>query len=361
MSKSDNPVRDRTLVLRVLVPSLEGRLREKMKDANTSASSRMPLTSNAADYLAKETLADLDGVTCEPSSAADTLWKFSCDGVSYPARLVNLPCPVELHKTHDHAMYYKCSDVAQLLVVYEDGMSMEEAEATQGYKSEHYPSYYHSGLTPPMKRVVERRFEKRDIKVIPPPRTEVTEIEQELRKMIDRVSDSSKSNKGKSKTPSLSVGTAKAIEEVEEELVDYEFWMDENGKKKNGIEFSSDDPLAIKYPDLWLDAGEIEAIKQKLEAEEEENKKKQKAVTDAKKKKSKKNSKKSSTSQRRKVNAARPPVTSKVPAIQQLGNDATEAIPTDLPIEDLDNFDMDDLNILDLEEGDELDLEGMDL
>eukprot|EP00548_Thalassiothrix_antarctica_P000157 CAMPEP_0194143938 /NCGR_PEP_ID=MMETSP0152-20130528/13033_1 /TAXON_ID=1049557 /ORGANISM="Thalassiothrix antarctica, Strain L6-D1" /LENGTH=46 /DNA_ID= /DNA_START= /DNA_END= /DNA_ORIENTATION= len=41
MSKNDNPVRDRTLVLRVLVPGLDGRLREKMKEAEGSASSRM--------------------------------------------------------------------------------------------------------------------------------------------------------------------------------------------------------------------------------------------------------------------------------------------------------------------------------
>jgi len=312
-----------------------------------------------ADYLAKESLVDLDGIICEPSTTAQTVWKFSCDGISYPARLVNLPCPVELHKTHDYAMYYKCCDVAQILVVYEDEMAMEEAEATQGYKSENYPSYYHSGLTPPMKRVVERRFEKRDVQVLPPPRTEVTEIEQELRKMIDRVSDSSKSNKGKSKAPSLSVGTAKSIEEVEEELVDWEPWMsDENGR---GIEFDTDNPLAIKNPDLWLEQSEIDAIKQKLF--EVEDKKKQKAAADAKKKKSKKNSRKSGTSNRKKVNAAKAPVTSsKVPAaIQQFGNITEAIIPTDLPIEDLDNFDMDDLNILDIEEGDELDLEGMDL
>ena len=42
-------------------------------------------------------------------------------------RLVNLPCPVELQKTHDHAMYFKCADVAQMLIVYEDTMALDEA------------------------------------------------------------------------------------------------------------------------------------------------------------------------------------------------------------------------------------------
>jgi len=265
--------------------------------------------------------------------------------------------PVELHKTHDHAMYYKCCDVAQLLVVYEDEMAMEEAEAMQGYKSEDYPSYYHSGLTPPMKRVVERRFEKRDIKVVPPPRTEVTEIEQELRKMIDRVSDSVKSNKGKGKTPSLSVGTAKPIIEEEEELVDYEDWMNDYGRKPDGIEFDADDLRAVKYPDLWLDQSEIDVIKQRLESEEED-KKKQKAAAEAKKqKKSKKNNKKNTgTVKKKKVNVNKPPVIVNPPTTID-----NTVIPTDLPIEDLDNFNMDDLDILDLEDGDELDLEGMDL
>lgn len=221
MSEPKNPVRDRVLVLRVLVPSLEARLNDKMKEAEQLASTRMPPGSNAADYLSKETLMDLDGVHCEPTTDGSTRWNFHCDGASYPARLVNLPCPVEVHKTHDHAYYYKSCDIAQLLVVYEDEMAMEEAENMPNYKSEDYPSYYHSGLTPPMKRVVERRFEKREHKAIPPPRTEVSEIEEELRIMIDRISDSSKT-KGKNKTPSLSAATSKVIEEVVEEIVDYQ-------------------------------------------------------------------------------------------------------------------------------------------
>ena len=137
------PIRDRTLILRILVPGLETRLRDKMKEMEETATT---------EKREANSVLDLEGITCEPTSEASTLWHFHCDGMSYPARLVNLPCPVELHKTHDHAMYYKCSDVAQMLIVYEDSVALDEAD---GYpKTVGFPSYYHSGLTPPMKQVV---------------------------------------------------------------------------------------------------------------------------------------------------------------------------------------------------------------
>merc|ERR1712176_1109019 len=107
----------------------------------------------------------------------------------------------------------------------------------------------------------------------------------------------------------LSVGTAKPIIEEEEELVDYEDWMNDYGRKPDGIEFDADDLRAVKYPELWLDQSEIDVIKQRLESEEED-KKKQKAAAEAKKqKKSKKNSKKNTgTVKKKKVNVNKPPV-----------------------------------------------------
>ena len=201
------------------------------------------------------------------------------------ARLVNLPCPVEIHKTHDHAMYYKSCDIAQLLVVYEDEMAMEEAESTPGYKNDDYPSYFHSGLTPPLKRVVERRFAAREHKAVPPPRTEVSEIEEELKAMIDRISDSSKT-KGKSKITATQA--TKVIEEVVEDVVAYESWMDDDGRMPAGIEFDGDDPRCTKHPELWLDPTEVKAII-RLETEKEEHK--IKAATKKEEKKQKKSKK----------------------------------------------------------------------
>lgn len=363
-SETKNPVRDRVLVLRVLVPSLEARLRDKMEEADKLASTRhMGMgSSSAADFLAKESLFDLDGIFCEPTHDGSTRWNFHCDGAQYPARLVNLPCPVELHKTHDHAMYFKSCDIAQLLVVYEDEMAMEEAENLPQYKSEDYPSYYHSGLTPPLKRVVERRFEKRDHTPIPPPRTEVAEIEEELRIMIDRISDTTKA-KGKNKTQALSAATTKIIQEIEDTLVDYEPWMDANGSKPNGIEFDVEDPKVAKNPALWLDSHEIREIVQ-VETELEEKKAKLAAKKEEKKAKKKKaalDTKKKSIAANININ-----MTTNIPSapVDDVTQAATLMMSGDLDLGDLgvdlDDIDINDTSFLDLEGDDALDL-GLDL
>lgn len=189
------------MILRVLVPSLQVELRDKMakreeeavaaateaaekhaaKEAEMMAERSGGLhnmmmippsssSSSSSPMISKEgQIMDLDGVMCEPTKSASTLWNFHCDGATYPARLVNLPCPVEVMKTDDHSIYHKCTDIAQLLIVYEDMMSLEEAESSSGYKVEGFPSYHHSGITPPMKRVVERRFQAREHKAVAPP------------------------------------------------------------------------------------------------------------------------------------------------------------------------------------------------
>ena len=82
-----NPVRDRTLILRVLVPSLEARLREKLKEAEEQAASETA-GKNPTDFLTRETLYDLDGVLCEPTHDGSTRWNFHCDGAKYPGKQV---------------------------------------------------------------------------------------------------------------------------------------------------------------------------------------------------------------------------------------------------------------------------------
>ena len=138
-------------------------------------------------------------------------------------------------KTHDHAAYFKCCDVAQMLIVYEDEMALEEADEKP---VEGYPSYYHSGLTPPMKRVVERRFAAREHRAVPPPRAAVADVETELMELMEKLSKDEK-NKRKNKVPTLTTA-AKVLEEVEEEVVlDYQPWMDDNGRQPQGIEFDA--------------------------------------------------------------------------------------------------------------------------
>lgn len=307
-------VRDRTLILRVLVPGLETRLRDKMKEveeSEDSSSSSKDNTNNDTNINTssvtfgsgnsgggsnsnsnsnsnnKEMLLDLDGVTCEPTSDSCTLWNFHCDGATYPARLVNLPCPVEVHKTHDHAMYYKSCDIAQMLIVYEDSMALDEADKYP--KTDGYPSYNHSGITPPLQKFVERRLAFREHQPCPPPRNEVTDVEKELHELMCNISK--EGNKGrKPKIPSLATAQHqnKILQEIEEVIVDYEPWMDDYGRQESGIEFNVTDQIASIHPEIWLSPEKIEEIKKEQRKKEEEELKKRQAEREKKQKKKKK-------------------------------------------------------------------------
>ncbi len=240
----------------------------------------------------KETLLDLEGVACVPTQDSSTLWNFHCDGATYPARLVNLPCPVEVHKTHDHAMYYKSCDIAQMLIVYEDSMALDEADAYP--KTDGYPSYYHSGMTPPMKRVVERRFSFREHQPgTKYSRNEISDVEKELHELMCKISK--EGGKGrKLKIPSLATAQHqnKILQEVEEVVVDYEPWMDAYGAEEKGITFDATDQIASVHPEIWLSPEKIEEIKQKEREKEEEEEKKRQKEREKKEKKKKKKEKK---------------------------------------------------------------------
>lgn len=122
-------IRDRAFILRILVPGLETRLRDKMKEVEEAETTRTGSNPSYSTNKESATVLDLEGVACEPTKDASTLFNFIADGRTYPARLVNLPCPLEIHKTYDHAMYHKSCDVAQMLIVYEDSMALDEADA----------------------------------------------------------------------------------------------------------------------------------------------------------------------------------------------------------------------------------------
>jgi len=272
------PISDRTLILRICDERLRTHLQEKMAAkgeqvakassavaAGNSQNQNNNIGSNLLPKSSREKLIDLDGVSCEPafpqgstssSSSDPTLWNFHCDGATYPARLTNLPCPVELHKTHDHAMYYKCADVAQMLIVYEDQTALEEAESEPKYKVDGFPSYYHSGLTPPMSRVVEKRFKPREHSVIAPPIDQMQEVEKELIQLIETLSTK---DTAKKKAPKPAIN--KELEDVEEVVVDYEPWMDDDGKAPGGIEFDEKDDICKNHPEVWLDPSELKEEK----------------------------------------------------------------------------------------------------
>jgi len=305
---SENIVRDRTLVLRVLVPGLHTQLSDKLlakqEGADSSSNSSNNNNNNPSsgggnistnnNSSAADQILNLEGVTCLPSSAGSTLWHFRCDGATYPARLVNLPCPVEVHKTHDHATYHKSADIGQMLIVYEDEYAMEEAENEKGYKIEGFPSYYHSGLSPPMKRVVQRRFrarfEERESKAIPPPHKEVSEVEKEIQELISKLSSKPGKQKGRGRGGSSAAASSsittkeKVIEVVEDEIVDYEPWM-ESGKI-----YTIED--AKKHPEWWLTKDEMKEIETAKKAEEDEKQRKAEKAQEKKKRKEEKKKKK---------------------------------------------------------------------
>lgn len=297
---------------------------------------------------------DLDGVTCEPAIkdhknssndvASDeeyTLWNFICDGATYPARLTNLPCPVEIHKTHDHAMYYKCTDVAQMLIVYEDDAAMEEAESSPGYHVDGFPSYFHSGLTPPMHKVVERRFKERDHAPLPPPCQDVHQIELEILALISKMASSQEGKvKGKRGVPT-SV-QLQVLEEVEDEIVTWEPWMDNYGKEPNGIKFEEGDMVSNAHPEIWLNnASSLDKLKIDEEIQKEETKQDDNTNNIKQKKKKKKKTKESTMNAPTPV--SRPESTTA--AVLQNGN-----------FDDF-NFDIDDLDI----DEDNIDLDDMEM
>eukprot|EP01038_Epipyxis_sp_PR26KG_P009182 gene9182-12383_t len=82
---------------------------------------------------------------------------FSLEGKDYPSLLLNLPCPLETHKTFDNKIFLKSGDVGQMLQVFHtekerDSCRSSIIETING-------DYYQNGITPPTFDVVKRRFE----------------------------------------------------------------------------------------------------------------------------------------------------------------------------------------------------------
>jgi len=312
MNSDRAPIRDRTLVLRILVPGLEARLRDKMKET--------------AETATKDSVLDLEGVACEPTPARNqTLWSFHCDGATYPAKLVNLPCPVELHKTHDHAAYYKCVDIAQMLIVYEDEMALEEADEKP---VDGFPSYYHSGLTPPMHRVVEKRFAAREHSAVVPPRQAVQDVERQVIQLMEQIALQGEKQTKRQKVPMLTSAN-KILEDVVEEVVDFEPWMNDFGKQETGVEFTADDQLCSLHPEVWLEAETIRQLRDQVIAEH------QKKLAVAEKKQAKKKEKTQKKNAAKKAAAAAAAAPKEAEPVDQVTAAAMNMDDIDLDNDDL--------------------------
>ena len=182
----------------------------------------------------------------------------------YHARLWNIPTIVELQKTQDHSNYAKLGEVGQCLVVGDEAKegaeTLEQVRALRerGEISREAPhwSYMKSGIAPPAKNIVERRFKRSRTPGAEHPGkydpSEVAGVEILLQKIIkEKIIGGGKSGK-KVKKVSPSVLKEKEIVEVEEEVVKYEPYMDDYGRSQGGVAFEEDDPRAKDNPGIWL-------------------------------------------------------------------------------------------------------------
>uniref|UniRef100_A0A2K5EAB9 TATA-box binding protein associated factor 7 like n=1 Tax=Aotus nancymaae TaxID=37293 RepID=A0A2K5EAB9_AOTNA len=94
------------------------------------------------------------------------------EGVQLAAKLIDLPCVIECLKTDDKKTFYKTADISQMLVCTADGdlhSSPEEPTAStdpnviRKNESESKEEGV-TGVTPPLKNVKKKRFQKRKTK-----------------------------------------------------------------------------------------------------------------------------------------------------------------------------------------------------
>jgi len=134
------------------------------------------------------------------------------------------------HRTFDRVTTYKSSDVAQILVVYEDEEARDRAEAEARPRKEGDLFLGHpSGLTPPTHNVTRRRFAKTKGKLETFARTEVDAVEQELMAFFE-TTGSTRASAAAASAATVVVGDAElpagsVVLCDEEEVVDFEEYM----------------------------------------------------------------------------------------------------------------------------------------
>jgi transcription initiation factor TFIID subunit 7 len=85
-------------------------------------------------------------------------YTFVLQNKAYPALLQNLPCLLETHKTVDMKIFYKAGDIGQILCVYSDESSLEQALSEQKRLDD--IDYMPHGITPPTSNIVKKKYSK---------------------------------------------------------------------------------------------------------------------------------------------------------------------------------------------------------
>ncbi|KAJ3364588.1 hypothetical protein GGF31_008976 [Allomyces arbusculus] len=83
---------------------------------------------------------------------------FTVSGTSMRAKLVDLPCIIEAQKSFDNKQFYKIADVAQMLIV-----DAVEPTVPENAKAKAVRTAWPDGITPPLRRVRQRRFRQRTV------------------------------------------------------------------------------------------------------------------------------------------------------------------------------------------------------
>ncbi|XP_068703607.1 transcription initiation factor TFIID subunit 7-like [Montipora capricornis] len=100
------------------------------------------------------------------------------DGAALSAKMLDLPCITESHKTVDNKSFYKTADVCQMLVCSEDDSMKEDENISPKKESKKF--VWNHGITGPLKNVRKRRFRKTAKKKL----VESPEIEKEVKRLL---------------------------------------------------------------------------------------------------------------------------------------------------------------------------------
>jgi hypothetical protein len=129
---------------------------------------------------------------------------------------------------------------------------------------------------------------------------------------------------------------------VEEEIVDYEPWMDDYGRVPGGVEFDADDQMCSLHPEVWLSSSSVKDIRDEADRARKE------AEAVQAKKDAKKEGKKNKMKQKQSINEPSIPV-APPPTKKGIANKKNRGILDDLDDVDIlnDEFDLEDADFLD--------------
>ncbi|KND01768.1 uncharacterized protein SPPG_03559 [Spizellomyces punctatus DAOM BR117] len=182
---------------------------------------------------------------------------------SYRAKLVDLPCIIESHKTLDNKQFYKVADISQMLVVDGPAQTTPPQEPQQPLHHDEYT--WPHGLTPPLWNVRKRRFRKRISK-----RT-IEDVEREVVRLLE--ADAQAENVLFEVDDGTDRITAEGFDEGDE---DAEGSPDEEGEEETAMDVTEggdeeDDALTAAWEEALAEHAEGDEDDDEEEDEDEES------------------------------------------------------------------------------------------